>query len=154
MDEMSDRPAGAPGGDDSLAPAELQSRALRGLRWTVIGRPATVLVRVGASIAMAVAGMGAFALVLGALAGEVATGALAWACAPAPAPRLRRSSVRDLWSYGRPASLAAASWVGFRNCDYAIVAARLGALQAGLYFRAYSIGVEYQKKVSKIMTTV
>lgn len=53
-----------------------------------------------------------------------------------------------------PATLAAASWVGFLNCDYAIVAARLGALQAGLYFRAYTIGVEYQKKVSVVMTTV
>jgi lipopolysaccharide exporter len=112
------------------------------------------LVRVAASIWMALAGLGAFALVLGVMAGELLETCVMWAWAPAPAPRLRRGPTRELWSYGRPASLAAASWVGFLNCDYAIVAARLGALQAGLYFRAYTIGVEYQKKVSVVMTTV
>src|SRR5439155_6113348 len=45
-------------------------------------------------------------------------------------------------------------WVGFRNCDYAIVGARLGAVQAGLYFRAYSIAIEYQKKISLVMSAV
>ena len=56
--------------------------------------------------------------------------------------------------YGVPASFAAVSWVGFRNCDYAIVGARLGVLQAGLYFRAYNLGVEYQKKVSLVLGQV
>jgi hypothetical protein len=56
-----------------------------------------------------------------------------------------------LLSYGGPASLAAVGWVGFRNCDYAIIAARLGPLQAGFYYRAYMVAVEYQKKISKVM---
>jgi O-antigen/teichoic acid export membrane protein len=115
---------------------------------------ASAVVRVCASIALALAGLGAFALVLGAIAGELASTAIAWAWARPPLPRLHRAQAGELWRYGRPASLAAASWVGFRNCDYAIVAGRLGALQAGLYFRAYTVGVEYQKKVSKVMTTV
>ncbi len=46
------------------------------------------------------------------------------------------------------------SWVGFRNCDYAIVGARLGPLQAGYYFRAYTLGVEYQSKVGLLMNSV
>jgi len=71
-----------------------------------------------------------------------------------PAPRWRREPIRELLGFGVPASLAAASWFGFRNCDYAIIGARLGAVPTGLYFRAYSLGVEYQKKVSNVMNTV
>ena len=33
-------------------------------------------------------------------------------------------------------------------------AARLGAVQAGLYFRAYTLSVEYQKKISGVMASV
>ncbi len=43
--------------------------------------------------------------------------------------------------------------VGFQNCDYVIVGARLGALQAGYYFRAYTLGVVYQTKVSQVMNS-
>ena len=111
-------------------------------------------VRATASIAMAVAGLGGVALVLGALAGALATSFLTWASAPPPFPRLRKGPARELWRFGLPASLTAMSWIGFRNCDYAIVAARRGALQAGLYYRAYTLGVEYQKKVSQVMTSV
>jgi lipopolysaccharide exporter len=134
-------------------PSALLQRRLAIRRLAVINFVGA-LVRVGASIGMALAGMGALALVLGVMAGELVEAGAMWIWAPAPPPRLRRDATRELWGYGRPASLAAASWVGFLNCDYAIVAARLGALQAGLYFRAYTMGVEYQKKVSVVMTTV
>jgi lipopolysaccharide exporter len=112
------------------------------------------VVRAAASILMAVAGLNGEALVLGSLAGGLAATGLMWAWAPPPLPRLRRGPTRDILEYGLAASLAAASWVGFRNCDYAIVGARLGALQAGYYFRAYTLAVEYQKKVSQVMSTV
>ena len=101
---------------------------------------------------MAVAGLGGVALVLGALAGALATSVLTWTWAPPPLPRLAKGPTRELWRFGLPASLTAMSWIGFRNCDYAIVGARRGALQAGLYYRAYTLGVEYQKKVSQVMT--
>jgi O-antigen/teichoic acid export membrane protein len=114
----------------------------------------TVVVRAGASIALAVAGLGGAALVLGALIGGVVSTVLVWAWAPAPMPRLRRKETRELTGYGLPASIAAASWVGFRNCDYAIVGARLGALSAGFYYRAYTLAVEYQKKVSQVLGSV
>jgi len=110
--------------------------------------------RVGGSIALAAAGWGAKSLIFGTLAGALVGTVLAWISAPPPFPRLRRKAARELLDYGLPASLAAISWTGFRNCDYAIVGARLGTLQAGLYFRAYQLAVEYQKKVSDLMTTV
>jgi O-antigen/teichoic acid export membrane protein len=113
-----------------------------------------VIIRSGASIALAVAGLKGEALVLGALLGGVASAILLWAWAPAPPPRLRRKETRELIGYGLPASIAAISWVGFRNCDYAIVGARLGALSAGFYYRSYTLAVEYQKKVSQVLGSV
>ncbi len=134
-------------------PSALLQRRLAFRRCSVLDVTNTA-VRVVASIAMATAGLGAEGLVLGLLAGGLASTILSWTWAPPPLPRLHRGPVRDVLSYGIFASLAAVSWVGFRNCDYAIVAARLGALPAGLYFRAYQLGVEYQKKVSQVMNTV
>jgi PST family polysaccharide transporter/lipopolysaccharide exporter len=50
--------------------------------------------------------------------------------------------------------MAAVSWVGFNNVDYAIIGGRLGAIQTGYYFRAYTLAVEYQSKISLVMTQV
>jgi lipopolysaccharide exporter len=114
----------------------------------------TSVVAVATSVPLAVAGMNGVALVLGAVAGTAAATAVLWAWTRPPRPRLRRAAARDLLGYGGPASLAAVGWVGFRNCDYAIVGARLGPLQAGFYYRAYSVAIEYQKKVSVLIDMV
>ncbi len=106
------------------------------------------------AVGLALLGLNATALVLGVLGGIAVGTVLSWIWAPAPSPRLRRKPARDLLDYGLPAWLASVSWIGFQNCDYAIVGARLGALQAGYYFRAYTLGVEYQKKVSQVMMSV
>jgi PST family polysaccharide transporter len=108
--------------------------------------------RAAASIALAVAGLDATALVLGNLVGMVAALALALVFAPVPLPLWHRSAVRDLLPYGGPAALACVAWTGFRNGDYAIIGARLGTAQAGFYYRAYQLAVEYQKKISAVMT--
>ena len=132
--------------------AKLQRRlAIR--RTSVIELCGTVT-RVLASIGMALAGLEGFALVFGWLLGELVEVAASWLSAPPPLPRLHLGPTRELLSFGLPASLAAASWLGFRNCDYAIIGARLGALQTGFYFRAYTLGVDYQKKISSVMNTV
>jgi lipopolysaccharide exporter len=110
--------------------------------------------RMVACIALAVVGLGGEALVLGMLAGSLLAAAFAWISAPPPLPRLRRQATRDLLSYAAPASLAAISWVGFSNVDFAIVGARLGPLQNGYYFRAYTLAVEYQRKIAIVMDKV
>jgi lipopolysaccharide exporter len=102
----------------------------------------------------ALAGLDGPALVAGALAGTALATALAFAAAPPPLPRLRRRAVRDIAGYGLPASLASISWVGFRNGDYAVVSARLGATSAGIYWRAFQLAVEYQRKISVVMYQV
>ncbi len=110
--------------------------------------------RVAVSIGFALVGMEGEALVLGLISGSVLAAAIAWISAPPPMPRLHRRAARDLLDYGLPTSLAAITWVGFSNVDYAIIGARLGALQTGFYFRAYTLAVEYQNKVSVVMTQV
>jgi lipopolysaccharide exporter len=106
------------------------------------------------SVGLALAGLNGTALVVGVLAGITVGTVLACIWAPPPLPRLRLRPVRDVLNYGLPAWMASVSWIGFQNCDYAIVGARLGAVQAGYYFRAYTLGVEYQKKVSQVMASV
>src|SRR4051794_22306026 len=110
--------------------------------------------RSGGSIALALIGLGGGALVLGLLAGTAAQTVLAWLWAPPPMPRPRWRPTRELLHYGTPNWLAAVSWIGFANCDYALVGARLGAVQSGLYFRAYTLAVDYQKKVSNVASTL
>jgi len=134
-------------------PSAILQRRLAIRRLSIIELSGT-LFRITATIGMALAGLNGFALVLGWLAGELVEMILVWACAPPPLPRLHRRPAGELLGFGMPAALAAASWFGFRNCDYAIIGARLGALPTGLYFRAYTLGVEYQKKVSSVMNTV
>ncbi len=111
-------------------------------------------VRVAASIGLALAGLSGEALVLGLLAGTLAVLLTAWASAPPPMPRLHVARARELLDFAVPASLAGFTWVGFSNIDYAIIAARLGALQTGFYFRAYTLAVEYQSKVGVVMSQV
>lgn len=136
-----------------IVPLATLRRKLEFRRLTIIDIAGSAF-RVGGSIGLAAAGVGAKSLVIGTLAGAVVGAAGAWMWAPPPLPRLRRQAAREVLDYGLPASLASVSWTCFRNCDYAIVGVRLGTLQAGLYFRAYNLGVEYQKKVSDLMVTV
>lgn len=104
------------------------------------------------SIALAAGGLGAEALVIGNFAGCLTCLVLALRYAPVPLPRWNREAVRDLLPYGGPASAACIAWAGFRNGDYAIVGAKLGAAQAGFYWRGYQLAVEYQKKIGVVMT--
>jgi lipopolysaccharide exporter len=110
-------------------------------------------VRSVVSIVLAVAfGLDASALVLGGIAGVAAFVCVALFFVRLPRPRWNRSEIRDLLPYGGPASLATFAWAGFRNGDYAIVGARLGVAQAGFYWRGFQLAVEYQTKISQIMS--
>jgi O-antigen/teichoic acid export membrane protein len=131
------------------------SRALlwRGLRFRRMSLIEMAALSIGSVVALALAldGLGARAIVIGALA-QVAIGtALLCAAAPAPLPRWHRGSQREISGFGVPAALAGLVDVMFRNVDYAIVAARLPAAQTGIYWRAFNLGVVYQDKLSGVM---
>lgn len=110
-----------------------------------------LVVRSLGAVALALVGLDAEALVLAALASALVATALAIAWARPPLPGLSPRAARELAGFGVPAGFAALSWIGFRNADYSIVGARLGLGATGIYWRAFQLGVEYQKKVSAIL---
>ncbi len=134
----------------NVIPIALLRRRLSFARVAVIDLASTTT-RLVVTLTLAFAGLDASALVLGLLAGSAVTVVIGWALVPLPFPRWHRRAARELTGYGGPAALAAVSWAGFRNGDYAIVNAQLGPAQAGLYWRSYQLSVEYQKKVGIIL---
>ncbi len=107
-----------------------------------------------ASLALALIGLNASALVFGSMIGMAAALCLALVFAPVPLPAWRPRAMRELLPYGGPAALATISWTGFRNGDYAIIGSVLGPAQAGFYWRSYQLAVEYQGKVANAVSQV
>jgi O-antigen/teichoic acid export membrane protein len=137
----------------NVVPAATLGRRMAFRRLSEIEMTNTV-VRVSVCIGLALIGLEGEALVLGVIFGSTVAALFAWFSAPPPFPRLHGKAARELLNYSLPTSLAAVSWVGFNNVDYAIIGGRLGALQTGLYFRAYTLAVEYQSKIGVVMTQV
>jgi PST family polysaccharide transporter len=104
-----------------------------------------------ASVAMAVAGLNAEAVVLGAVVLQGTSTVVLFIRARIPFPRWHAKEARELLSFGLPAALGSLAYVGFRNVDYALIGARLGASSVGFYWRGYQLAVDYQGKVSGIM---
>jgi lipopolysaccharide exporter len=111
-----------------------------------------LLARSLAAVGLALAGLNAEAIVVGVLFGAVITTALYLAWGPSAAPRWRGEATREIARFGLPAALAGVMLHGFRNVDYAIIGAKLGATQLGFYWRSYQLGVEYQRKVTGIVS--
>jgi PST family polysaccharide transporter len=98
----------------------------------VVGTPLTIW--------LAAAGYGAWSLGWGAVAGNVVTGLLALAWAPARyRPGWRPDAARELLRFGMP--LAGASLLLFvmLNVDYVVVGHTLGAEQLGYYLLAFNL---------------
>jgi lipopolysaccharide exporter len=106
------------------------------------------------SLVLALIGLNASALVFGSVGGFACAVVLGLYFAPVPMPRWNGEAVRDLLPYGAPAGAATFAWTGFRNGDYAVIGAVLGAAPAGLYWRAYQLAVEYQGKVGDAMAQI
>lgn len=104
-----------------------------------------------AAVAMAVAGLAAEAIVLGALVGAFVSAVLLFVSVPPPMPRFHREAMRDVMGFGLPASAAGLTYVAVSNATLAVAAVRLSAAQVGLYWRAFQLGVVYQDKISGIM---
>jgi lipopolysaccharide exporter len=110
-----------------------------------------ILAAIVASIALAVAGLDAEALVLGTLAGQTLATALFLVAAPSPRPRRHPAELRDLTGFGGPNALAAAAAVGARNVDFAVLAARVPAATVGFYWRGYQLAVSLTRQLVGII---
>lgn len=135
-------------------PTAVLRRRLDFRRLSILDATNTIVRSTTSIVLAAVVGLDAGALVIGGLAGVASMCLLSLIFAPVPLPRLRRQPMRDLLGYGGPASFACICWAGFRNGDYAIVGAKLGPTAAGIYWRGFQLAVEYQRKISAVMTTV
>lgn len=129
------------------------ARLQRDLRFRRIGLSEVVGVLVSAvvAVALAIAGLGAKAYVLGALAGFGVTG-VGYLSAERPVlPRWRPRHMRELLGFGLPVTAAGFAGVWYRNIDYLILGIRLPATAVGFYYRAFTVGVEYERRLSGIV---
>lgn len=119
-----------------------------------ISEVASVAVGTTTSVALALVGFDAEAYVLGSLAGIAAWGLTLFIFARSPLPRWRGPEIREMATVGAPAAGAGLAGIGSRNVDYVILGTQLPAAMVGYYYRAFTIGVEYERKISGIVQRI
>lgn len=130
-----------------------RARLQRRLAFPVIGIVDTLatLAWMITAVVLAAAGMDGRSMILGNVANGVVGLIGISVVARNAVPRPHRHALRELGRYGLPASLSSMLYLGVRNVDYAIIGAVLNARQVGLYQRAFTLGQDYQGKISGIM---
>src|SRR5256885_3360194 len=111
---------------------------------------AATLIGIVVSVSLAVAGLGAAALIVGRLGSLAALTGFKAIVAGVPPPWIHRGVTREIVSFGGQSAAGAVVYAVHRNADYAIVGAALGATAAGLYWRAFNLAIEYQGKITTI----
>ena len=114
----------------------------------------TVQVTVASSILYAVLGLDAEAYVLGTVTGFATWATLLAILGPNAWPKWHRKQMREIAGFGLPAGLAGSAQVSYGNIDFLVLGATLPAAAVGFYYRAYALGVQYQNKISAIITRV
>jgi lipopolysaccharide exporter len=85
-----------------------------------------------ASLALAFAGLGSEALILGQVIGAIGVTAVLLAVAPSGPPRWDRAAARSIVKFGAPAAVAGLSATLQRNVTFLVLGGRVGAGQVGL----------------------
>jgi O-antigen/teichoic acid export membrane protein len=134
----------------NAVPSAMLQRQLDFRRLSMIG-VASLITQAVVSVALAIAGAGAAAIVAGALSAQVVSTVASLLAYRLPRPRLRPGPARRLTKFGAPTALSTLVFTGFQNVDYAVIGARLNTTQLAFYYRAFQYGVDYQRKVSQIL---
>jgi O-antigen/teichoic acid export membrane protein len=138
-----------------IASVSAVSRSLlwRELEFRNVSLIETSAVALGAVVAVGLAfvGLEGEAIVLGSIAGAALGSALFLVVVRPFWPIWHGFHLRQIVSFGGPASGAGLLHVAITNIDYTILAARLGSAQVGFYWRAFQLGVVYQDKISGVM---
>jgi O-antigen/teichoic acid export membrane protein len=113
-----------------------------------------MMITAAASVTIAVAGVGAESLILGPLVGVAVAAVLLLRAAGFARPAWHRAEAREILHFGLPSLGSEITSIGSQQIDYAVVAARLPATSVGLYWRAYTLGVDYQGKLSGILVQI
>jgi len=106
------------------------------------------------SLALANAGSGAEALILGALASAAMIALLQQAATPIVLPRWHGREGREILAFGTPSAASSLVDVAHKNVDYAILGVKLQAAQVGFYWRAFQLGIDHQRKISGILMRI
>ena len=137
----------------SAVPQALLQRRLD-FRLLSFAEVVAVLANAAVAVGCALAGLEGESIVLGFLA-QFATSTVLFTVLARPVlPRAHGPEMREIGRFGLPASTGSLLSVASNNVDYLILGARLSALDVGLYWRSYQLGVEYQGKVSGILLRV
>ena len=134
----------------SVVPTARLQRRLDFRRLSSFDLASTILGSV-VSIAAAVAGAGGTAIIIGTISMAALQAVMVCASASPARPVPHRGMMRELLGFGASAGTASVINTAYQNIDYMILGARLGQVQLGFYWRAFTLGVEYQGKVSRIM---
>jgi O-antigen/teichoic acid export membrane protein len=126
----------------------LNFRATSTIEMTALGSGYAV------SLALAISGLDATAIVAGGLTQSAVATTLLLIVARPPLPRWDRAAAREISAFGVPAAGAGLVHVMFQNVDYVILAARVSATQTGIFYRAFNLGVVYQDKISGVMMRI
>jgi O-antigen/teichoic acid export membrane protein len=119
-------------------------------KWLNMTEVIQLIVVSAASLALAFAGLGSEALILGALIGAIAVTVVLLSAAPGGRPLWHPASAKSIVRFGVPAAVAGLSATLHKNVTFLVLGGRVSPEQVGLYWRAYQLGVEYQFKVSNI----
>jgi lipopolysaccharide exporter len=119
-------------------------------KWLNLTEVIQLIVVSVASLALAFAGLGSEALILGAVIGAIAVTAVLLGAAPSGLPLWDRAAAKSIMKFGVPAAVAGLSATLHKNVTFLVLGGRVSPEQVGLYWRAYQLGVEYQFKVSNI----
>jgi O-antigen/teichoic acid export membrane protein len=106
------------------------------------------------AVSSAALGVGSASMVLGGVVASACIAILSLPRSGALRPRWHRDEARAIVRFGAPASAASIMFTAARNLDYALIAMRLPAADVGFYYRAYTLAVDYQLKVSNVLVRV
>lgn len=102
-------------------------------------------------IGLAAIGLGARALVYGALILSVVDMLLQFSYVLPPRPGWSRDAARRIFGFGSYASLTGVLSTLLNNVDYLILGAFFPARLVGIYYRSFAFGVQYQGKLTYVL---
>ena len=132
--------------------AQLQ-RQLSFARLGVIQASASVI-GPAVAIVLALGALNGEAIVIGTVAAVGVTAVLGYGLSRPPRPAWHRAEAREIINFGAPTSASSILATAIRSVDNLLLAAFLPAFQVGLYMRAFTLGTDYQTKISQILVSI
>jgi lipopolysaccharide exporter len=114
----------------------------------------STLTGAASAVALAASGVGSAAMVLGGVIASAVAALLSPLGVGWIWPRWHPAVAGEILRFGLPTSASSLFFTAVRNVDYALISGRLPAADVGLYFRAYTLAVDYQSKISTVMVRV